>query len=85
MSDSNKANRKESHQKKPQKPIWRDMIIDGKGTVAEPWPTAEQLWNDPDVQNEIKEIKEMRAAFKKIRNTEYSFMKKIFKNKVNFI
>ena len=25
-----------------------------KGTVAEPWPTAEELWNDPDVQKSIQ-------------------------------
>ena len=24
------------------------------GTVAEPWPTAEELWNDPDVQKSIQ-------------------------------
>ena len=42
------------------------MIIDGKGTVGEAWPTAEQLYNDPDVQNEIKEVRE---AFKNISDT----------------
>ena len=26
-----------------------------KGTVAEPWPTAEELWNDPDVQKIIQD------------------------------
>ena len=26
----------------------------GKGTVAEPWPTAEELWKDPEVQKSIQ-------------------------------
>ena len=63
MSDSNKENIKKNHQK----PTWKETIINGKGTVGEAWPTAEQLWNDPDVQNEMKE---MREAFKSIPDTE---------------
>ena len=34
-----------------------------KGTAAEEWPTAEELWNDPNFQ---KEIKEVRQVFKKV-------------------
>ena len=66
MPNSNKVNTKKSHQKKQKKPTWKEMIIDGKGTVGEAWPTAEQLYNDPDVQNEIKEVRE---AFKNISDT----------------
>lgn len=37
-----------------------------KGTVAEPWPTAEELWNDPEVQKMIKAhnklVKERRRS-----------------------
>ena len=25
-----------------------------EGTAAEPWPTAEELWNDPEVKQAIK-------------------------------
>ena len=25
-----------------------------KGTVAEPWSSAEELWNNPDIQEEIQ-------------------------------
>ncbi len=41
---------------------WR--LFRSKGTVAEPWPTAEELWNDPDVQREIKEMKDAFSHIK---------------------
>ena len=37
-----------------QKPTYWERVIQGKGTVAEPWPTAEDLWNDPEVQKSIQ-------------------------------
>ena len=40
-----------------------------KGTVAEPWPTAEELRNDPDVQNEIKMVREAFAHTNKEQNS----------------
>ena len=30
-----------------------------KGTAAEPWPTAEDLWNDPKVQKALKNHREL--------------------------
>ena len=30
-----------------------------KGTAAEPWPTAEELWNDPEVQKALKNHSEL--------------------------
>ena len=40
----------------------------GKGTAAEPWPTAEELWNDPKVQKIIqdhnKSVKEKNSGIK---------------------
>jgi len=30
-----------------------ERLIHGKGTVAEPWPTAEELWNNPEVKKII--------------------------------
>ncbi len=38
-----------------------------KGTVAEPWPTAEELWEDPEVQKEIKKFEE---AIKYLKNNQ---------------
>ncbi len=40
--------------KKKQSTYW-ERVIYGKGTVSEPWPTAEELWNDPKVKRAIKE------------------------------
>ena len=39
---------------KNQQPTYWERVIKGKGTVAEPWPTAEELWNDPEVQKSIQ-------------------------------
>lgn len=29
-------------------------LFRNKGTAAEPWPTAEELWHDPDVKSAIE-------------------------------
>ena len=39
---------------KNKQPTYWERVIHGKGTVAEPWPTAEELWNDPEVKSAIK-------------------------------
>ena len=31
----------------------------GKGTAAEPWPTAEELWNNPKVQKALENHREL--------------------------
>ena len=36
-----------------------------EGTVAEPWPTAEELYNDPEVKREIKKVND---AFNGVKN-----------------
>jgi len=48
-------------EKKKSSTYWERMIlaywervIHGKGTVSEPWPTAKELWNDPEVQKSIQ-------------------------------
>ena len=55
MSIQNKdevtKNNKEEQKKKP---TYWERVIQGKGTVAERWPTAEELWNDPEVQKSIQ-------------------------------
>ena len=38
-----------------QEPTFWEWLIHGKGTVSEPWPTAEELWADPEVQKSIQE------------------------------
>ena len=54
----------EAKSKKPakkRKTGYGGWLFRTKGTVAEPWPTGEELLNDPQVQ---KEIKKVRTAFK---------------------
>ena len=38
-----------------------DRLIYGKGTVAEPWPSVQEVLADEEVQ---KDIKKVREAFK---------------------
>ena len=40
---------------KKQKTTYWDRVIKGKGTVADRWPTAKDLWNDPTVKKLIDE------------------------------
>lgn len=40
-----------------------DRLIHGKGSVAEPWPTVQEVLQDPNVQEEIKKVED---AFKVI-------------------
>ena len=40
--------------KKNQDYSYWDRLIHGKGTVAEPWATPEELWDNPRVQEIIK-------------------------------
>ena len=60
MSDQTKLEEKSENKKAKKRKSgyvsW--WLFRTKGTVAEPWPTAEELWKDPDVQNEIKEMKD---------------------------
>ena len=46
---------------KPKITYW-DRVIKGKGTVAEDWPTGEELWN-----NIKEEAKEVRAVLNRKR------------------
>lgn len=41
------------------KGFWDRLI---EGSISEPWPTGEEMLNDPQVQKEIRDVKE---AFKK--------------------
>ena len=51
----NKSNKKESYKnEKNQEPTYWERVIQGKGTVAEPWPTAEELWDN--VKEEAKSV-----------------------------
>ena len=50
----NKDNKKKAYKKeKNQEPTYWERVIQGKGTAAEPWPTAAELWNDPEVKESI--------------------------------
>ena len=51
------ANDKKLTQKteeKKQKPTYWERVIHGKGTASEPWPTAKELWEDPEVRKAIE-------------------------------
>ena len=55
MFNQNKEEVKNNNQEeRKKKPTYWDRVIHGKGTVSEPWPTAEELWNDPEVQKSIQ-------------------------------
>ena len=49
---------------KPKKGYISWWLFKTKGTIAEDWPTGEELINDKDVQNEIKGV---RQAFQHLR------------------
>ena len=53
------SNKKSNLQIKEKNPptYWQkywQRVIYGKGTVAEPWPTAEELWKEPEVKKIIE-------------------------------
>ena len=39
--------------KKTKKSGYGNWLFRKEGTAAEPWPTAEELWNDPEVKSAI--------------------------------
>ena len=51
--------------KKKQKYTYWERVFQGKGTVSEPWPTAEELWNDPKVRKTIKDAHDVIKKRKK--------------------
>ena len=57
MADPEKkeeASLKKSAEQKKKASYVNWWLFRNKGTVAEPWPTAEDLWSDPKVQDAIK-------------------------------
>ena len=56
-----RSTRKLKEEKKQKTGYISWWLFKKKGTVAEPWPTAEELRDDPDVQNEIKMVKKAFA------------------------
>ena len=58
MSDKNKVNLKkdstDDKQVTKKKSGYGNWLFRTKGTAAEPWPTAEELWEDPKVQEFIE-------------------------------
>ncbi len=73
MSDYNKTANNQDKKKTIRKPQKENQQRTGyiswwlfrtKGTVAEPWPTAEELRKDENVQREVKTVRE---AFNHIR------------------
>ena len=56
--------------KKDKKPTYWQRVIHGKGTVAEEWPTAEELWNDPNIQKAIKNHNELIQKRNRSKNNQ---------------
>ena len=50
----NKEKPTQKTEEKNQKPTYWERVIQGKGTVSEPWPTAKELWEDPEVKKAIE-------------------------------
>ena len=57
MSDSEKTEKlseKKIKQREKENKYVNWWLFRNKGTVAEPWPTAEELWDNPKVQKAIE-------------------------------
>ena len=56
MADSAKNEQKPTQEikERTQKLGYGNWLFRKEGTAAEPWPTAEKLWNDPEVKSAIK-------------------------------
>ena len=65
-----KRTKGESQKEKQQKTGYISWwLFRTKGTVAEPWPTAEELCKDKSVQNEVEKV---RNAFNHINREQSS-------------
>ncbi len=68
MSNEKKTKTPSSKEEKKQKTGYISWwLFRTKGTIAEDWPTAEELRNNEDVQNEIKAV---RQAFQHTRTKQ---------------
>ena len=64
MTDRGKNAEKQTQKSKEKKePSYWERVIHGKGTVAEPWPTAKELWED--MEEEVKEVQSILNPKKK--------------------
>ena len=63
-----KREKKDESKEKNKEPTYWERLIYGKGTVAEPWPTAEELWNDPEVQEDIQKVREAFDVYQQAQN-----------------
>lgn len=55
--------------KKKEPTRWEKFVKEFlRGTVSEPWPTAEELFNDPKIQEKMKMMREMTLSKKKSKN-----------------
>ena len=67
MSADNTKDRKQTTTDK-EKVSFLDRLIHGKGTVAEPWPTVEEVLKKEEVQNEIKKVHKAFNAYQAKKN-----------------
>ena len=54
MADRATNEEKPTQKREEKKPTYWERVIRGKGTVSEPWPTAKELWEDPEVKEAIE-------------------------------
>ena len=45
---------KEKSETQKQKTGYGNWLFRKEGTAAEPWPTADDLWNDPDIKKAVE-------------------------------
>ena len=64
-----KKEKKEVSSEEEKKPTYWERVVLGKGTVAEDWPTAEQLWKDKGVQKAIENHKELKELMGKNKDS----------------
>ncbi len=55
----NEEKAEQKTKEKTQKSGYGNWLFRKEGTAAEPWPTAEDLWNDPEVKDAIKAHNEL--------------------------
>ena len=67
--------------KKPDnKPTFWEWLVHGKGTVSEPWPTAEEVLANPEVKQEIQTVQETFEKYKKAKKNNSKTKNKIIIN-----
>ena len=57
MKTHTRPTKKDQTKKEAEKPDFWDWLIHGKGSVSEPWSTAQEVLQYESVKNEIQKVK----------------------------